>query len=172
MVFAHNCLVYRTRKVPNMKKLFLIRHGEAGFSDGTDFQRQLTEYGIEKVKRVSQNLQNLQPEIDFMYCSPAQRTRETADILGSYVLVKAYDLEKSIYEGDLSDLMDLIESTPDMVESCLIVGHNPIISLLLSSLTDSHYQNMTPGTLAYMELDFDSWKLVSSGTGVLKEIIS
>ncbi|WP_268033876.1 SixA phosphatase family protein [Algoriphagus sp. PAP.12] len=155
-----------------MKKLLLIRHGEAGFSDGTDFQRQLTDFGIEKVKRVGKTLQSTQPEIDFMYCSPAQRTRETAEILGSFILIKAYDLQKSIYEGDLGSLMELIENIPEIAGSCLIVGHNPIISLLLSTLTDSSYQNMTPGTLAIIEFEFDSWKLVSSGTGILREIIS
>lgn len=155
-----------------MKKLILIRHGEAGFSDGTDFQRQLTKFGIEKVNRVAKTLQIQFPKIDFMYCSPAQRTRETAEILSSHVLIKAFDLQKSIYEGDLGSMMGLIENIPDIAESCLIVGHNPIISLLLSTLSDNSYQNMTPGTLAIVEFEFDSWKFVSSGTGVLREIIS
>lgn len=155
-----------------MKKLILLRHGEAGFSEGTDFQRQLTKFGIEKVNRVGKTLQKTIPEIDFMYCSPAQRTRETAEILSSLVLIKAFDLQKSIYEGDLGSMMGLIENIPDIAESCLIVGHNPIISLLLSTLTDHSYQNMTPGTLAIIEFEFDSWKLVSAGTGILREIIS
>lgn len=155
-----------------MKKLILLRHGEAGFSEGTDFQRQLTKFGIEKVNRVGKTFQKTIPEIDFMYCSPAQRTRETAEIFSSHVLIKAFDLQKSIYEGDLGSMMGLIENIPDIAESCLIVGHNPIISLLLSTLTDHSYQNMTPGTLAIIEFEFDSWKLVSAGTGILREIIS
>ena len=155
-----------------MKKLFLIRHGEAGFMEGTDFQRQLTKAGIEKVKRVSLSLKNKQAEVDFMYCSPAQRTQETAQILGEQILIRAYDFQRSIYEGDLAEMIKMLENTPDLIHSCLVVGHNPIISLLLSSLTDHPYQNMSPGTLAEVELEIDSWKMIGAGIGILREVIN
>ncbi len=155
-----------------MKKLFLLRHGEAGFVEGSDFQRPLTPRGITTIKKVGAILQESIDEIDLMYCSPAQRTRETAELLGKYVLIKNSELQLNIYSGDLSTMMQMIDSTPDEVSSCLIVGHNPVISLMLSSLSDSEYINLSPGNLAILEFDVESWKLIISGSGDLREIIN
>lgn len=172
MVFDIVGLARKLLKTPKMKRLFLIRHGEAGFSKGTDFQRQLTKLGIEKILRVGKALREIQPEIELMYCSPAQRTMETADLLRKNVQIRSNEYHQSIYDGDLLSLMGLLENTPAIVDTCLVVGHNPIISLSLSTLTDDSYQNMSPGTLACLEFDFDSWKYISAGTGILREIIS
>ena len=46
-----------------MKRLFLLRHGEAGFSEGTDFQRQLTAKGKENLKRLGEELKNRDLEL-------------------------------------------------------------------------------------------------------------
>lgn len=64
-----------------MKHLILLRHGEAGFSDGLDFQRQLTSRGKENLNRLGQSIQSDSLKVDFMYCSSSTRTRETAEII-------------------------------------------------------------------------------------------
>ncbi|WP_297338306.1 histidine phosphatase family protein [Algoriphagus sp.] len=154
-----------------MKKLFLLRHGEAGFGEDTDFKRRLTTRGKSTVLKVAKSVRKDQESIDFMFCSSASRTQETAEIFGNEVLIKAKKLDEKIYSGDLNYLILLLESLPDTLSSCLIVGHNPTISLLLSLLSDSAYINLQPGNVGIIEFELDSWKFISRGSGILKEII-
>lgn len=155
-----------------MKKLFLLRHGEAGFSQGKDIQRQLTQQGIVRLKKMGENLRKRNLEVDFMYCSPAQRTRDTAEILENYLVIKARNTKKSIYDGNLQDLFELLENTDDSVQNCLLVGHNPTISLLLSTLTGENYFSLQPGNFCVLEFPFDSWKMIGVNTGTLIEVFS
>ena len=155
-----------------MKRLFLLRHGEASFSADLDFDRTLTPKGKGKVSHVAARLNELAPEIGKVYCSPAQRTKETASIVAERVLIKNQEYVRSIYDGDLQDLMDILENTPQDFNEVLIVGHNPLISLFAANLSDGEYLNMQPGDLIYIEFPLDSWKLITFGSGVLCEVIS
>lgn len=155
-----------------MKKLFLLRHGEAGFGEDTDFNRSLTSRGKSSVLNVAKTLRKTQESIDFMFCSSAKRTLETAEIFESQIKIAERKNSDRIYSGDLADLIALLETLSDEVNSCLIVGHNPTISLLLSLLSESNYLNMHPGNLGIISFEFDSWKLISRGSGILEEMIS
>lgn len=154
-----------------MKQLFLLRHGEAGFSQGSDFQRQLTEKGREKLIRMGESLDSSLKTIDLMYCSSAERAIETAELIGKYFNIKEKIFTKDIYQSDLGGLISLLEKTSSSVESCLLVGHNPTISLLLSHISDENYLGLQPGMMAIIDLEISDWKMIGHGTGILKEII-
>ncbi|WP_296705927.1 phosphohistidine phosphatase SixA [Algoriphagus sp.] len=153
-----------------MKQLFLLRHGEAGFSEGTDFQRQLTQKGIERLNRMGSGLKSRSLSVDLMYCSTARRTMETASIIHDYITIKEEIFIKEIYGGNLGDLIHLLENIPIQVNSCLIIGHNPILSLLVANLSGESYINLQPGMLAHLELEIDDWRMVGFDSGILKEI--
>ena len=154
-----------------MKQLFLLRHGEAGFSQDSDFQRQLTIKGRENLIRMGKSLLGKLNSVDLMYCSPAKRTMETADLIQKSITVKDSIYTKDIYQGDLNDMISILEKTSPSVESCLFVGHNPTISLLLSHISSENYLGMQPGMMAIIELEIEDWKMIGFGTGILKEII-
>ena len=154
-----------------MKYLILLRHGEAGFSDGVDFQRQLTHGGKENLNRLGKNLQAGSMIIDFLHCSAATRTRETAEIIKSYVTIGDVEYTRDIYEGNLESLMRLLEHTPKQAHSCMLIGHNPTISLLLAHLTHENYIGLKPGMMAIVELQISDWSMVGLGTGILKEVL-
>lgn len=155
-----------------MKHLFLMRHGEASFSADSDFERTLTSRGREKIVRIAKSFNENTPEIDIMYCSSASRTQETAKIFSQTVLIKKQEFTRIIYDGDMRGLMDLVENCSDEFDRLLIVGHNPVISMLASSLCDGIYRNMQPGDLIAIEFPLDSWKSVTFGSGILLEIMS
>lgn len=155
-----------------MKRLFLLRHGEAGFSDGMDHERNLTTAGVEQLKRLSSKLSEEIDEIDLLLCSTANRTVQTADLIASKIPIHHKEFTREIYEGNLNVLINLLSNVPKSVNSCLLVGHNPIISLLLSHLAGLSYQNLSPGTFAQLEMVLDSWDLIGVDTFILKEINS
>lgn len=154
-----------------MKRLFLLRHGEAGFSEGTDFQRQLTPKGKEKLNLLGKELQNRSLSIDFMFCSSAERTMQTASIIKKYVLIKEEIFLKDIYESNLAGLIQILEGCPTHADSCIIIGHNPILSLMVSHLSGENYINMQPGMLACLDLEINDWSMVGVNTGSLLEIL-
>lgn len=154
-----------------MKYLILLRHAEAGFSDGVDFQRQLTPGGKENLNRLGGILQAGEMKVDFLHCSAATRTRETAEIIKSYVEIEDAEYTREIYEGNLETLMTLLEHTPREANSCMLIGHNPTISLLLSHLTHESYLGLKPGMMAIIELEISDWSMIGLGTGTLKEVL-
>lgn len=154
-----------------MKQLFLLRHGEAGFSDGVDFQRQLTTKGKENLNRLGQTLQPTGLKVDHLYCSAATRTRETAEIIKKHIEIGTEEYAREIYEGGLEALIKLLENTPDDAQSCMLIGHNPTISVLISHLTHANYVGLQPGMLAIIDLEITEWHMIGLGTGTLKELM-
>jgi phosphohistidine phosphatase len=154
-----------------MKQLLLLRHGEAGFSAGLDLDRKLTLKGKEKLIRLGESLPKSEFSVDLMYCSSASRTQETAAIIKKYISIKEEVITRKIYNADLKTLLELIEGTDELVETCLLVGHNPTISLLLSHISNSNYIGMQPGMLAIIELEVPHWRMIGHGTGTLREIL-
>ena len=154
-----------------MKQLLLLRHGESSFSKGRDFERQLTSLGRQKLIRLGENIKNLEFSVDLMYCSTAHRTLETAKLIENYMLIKESVYTKEIYDGDLHKMIELLEKTSNSVDSCLVIGHNPVISFLLSHITLESYLGLDPGMLAVVELQLDDWMMIGKGTGSLLELI-
>jgi phosphohistidine phosphatase len=154
-----------------MKQLFLLRHAEASFSQGSDFQRQLTNKGRENLIRLGKSLDQKHMSVDLMYCSSAERTMQTADLIRKTIPIKESIFTKDIYQGDLGDIISLLEKTSSSVDTCLFIGHNPVISLLLSHLSDENYLGLQPGMMAILDLEIADWKMIGFGTGTLKEII-
>lgn len=154
-----------------MKQLFLLRHGEASFSQGLDFERQLTKSGREKVFRLGQMLKTAQTSLDFMFCSEAKRTQETAGLIEESIKIKNSKVTRIIYQGDFNTLITLLEKTPTDTETCLLVGHNPTISLLLSNITGAAYLGIQPGMMAIIDLTIPEWNMIGHATGSLREIL-
>ncbi len=59
-----------------MTKIYLIRHGEKKSSKGDP---ELSDLGEKQAKRTAMHLSNL--GIQYIYCSPSRRTKETAEII-------------------------------------------------------------------------------------------
>lgn len=154
-----------------MKQLLLLRHGEASFSQGMDLDRQLTQKGKEKLNLMGETLLKNGFSVDLMYCSDATRTQETAAIIKNHLPITEEVFTRKIYNSDLNTLLEILENTDEAIESCLLVGHNPTISLLLSHISNSNYIGMQPGMLARIELEVPHWRMIGHGTGTLREIL-
>lgn len=153
-----------------MKRLILLRHGEAGFSASVDFQRKLTPHGKDKLIRLGENLPPELARLDFLYCSTAIRTKETAEIIKNYIKITEETYLKEIYDGNLEGLLELLEKMYSRVSSCILIGHNPTISALVSHLTKSLYIGLLPGMMAVIDLDISDWSLIGMGMGTLREL--
>jgi phosphohistidine phosphatase len=108
--------------------LILWRHAEAEDTE-PDLTRNLTDRGRSQAHDMAQWLRGYLPARVRILCSPANRTRQTADALGL-----PYDIHNEIAPGASSD--DLLKATgwPRGDGVVVLVGHNPAISALASRL--------------------------------------
>lgn len=144
------------------KTLYLMRHAKAGWMDMHlgDFNRPLNQRGLLDAPEMGQRLQKRGVNPQIVLCSPAQRTRQTAELL-----IKEFDgtmdgvqFDDRIYEADPDTLLDLIQSLPDTCSSAMLIGHNPSIGFLANQLSDVHIDQMPTCAIATIELEAHDWK--------------
>lgn len=108
--------------------LILWRHADA--EDGhPDLTRNLTSKGHRQSRRMAHWLHGLFPKHVRVVCSPANRARQTADVLRMQ-----YVISENIAPGCSAQQLLKVPGWPSGDDVVLIVGHNPAISELASLL--------------------------------------
>ena len=144
------------------KTLYLMRHAKAASPDPQqgDFDRTLNKRGIHDATEMGQRLQKRGVKPDVILCSPAQRTRQTAERLirefGGTIDVVQFD--DRIYENATDTLLDLIRMLPEACASAMVIGHNPSIGWLANQLSRYQIETMPSCAVASFELPSFSWR--------------
>jgi len=157
-----------------MRTLYLLRHAKSSWNDGSlrDFDRPLNDRGREAAARVGKRLASEKLSTPLLVCSPALRTRETAEIvLNSSKLRVEERFDERIYEASLRDLTVAVSEIPDEKEIAILIGHNPGLEELLVFLT-GETRRMPTCALAKITLDVASWRDVRTGEGKLEWLIT
>lgn len=140
-----------------MKYLFLLRHAQATNST-PDFDRVLTDQGIEKCKKVAKILEDYAEKIDFILCSSSARTSQT---IRSVLPANPVHYSKNYYNSSPEKLLEYLQETDKNHQTIMLVNHNPSISLLASDLAGDIIE-LLPGSLVLLECDIDSWEDLAS----------
>ena len=141
--------------------LYIVRHAIAmqrctpGYED--DSQRPLTDPGRKKMKKIAKRLSGLNLELDTILSSPYVRARDTAKILakefGGKDRIALSD--NLIPPGNFDKLIQEIHEKYD-VSSLALVGHEPMLSSLISWLTTGNTDvrlALKKGGVAYLSSD-------------------
>lgn len=149
-------------------KLFILRHGQAVNNQaGTkDFDKKLSEKGILETIKIADYLKD--KNIEQIIHSSANRTSETAAIVDQIIHVDEMNHNNSLYLADSTTIKNVI-SDIGMHKSLLYIGHNFGISDFACEIT-GHDITMSTCMLIEVDMEIDSWKLLSSETGILKTI--
>lgn len=155
-----------------MKRLFLLRHGKAGFGS-SDLTRPLAPRGHEDAHWLGQHLAQKGSLPDYILCSAATRTRETLTslCLGAQTNPNS-TLRDDFYLASANLLLDHLRQLDNTITAPMIIGHNPGLALLFHTLVDHPPQNrrlLDFPTCCLIILDFDitTWQAVKSHTGQL-----
>jgi phosphohistidine phosphatase SixA len=142
-----------------MQELILLRHAEAlpGSSGSKDdHDRALSPRGEQEAQAAGRWLVSHGVRPDRLLCSPAQRTRRTAELAAKAVAPHAaVGLADEIYDATPGELLALLDQHAD-ARSVLLVGHNPGIERLVALLVEGRsdeFRGMPPGGLAVLHLD-------------------
>lgn len=151
-----------------MRTLYLLRHAKSSWKDASlsDFERPLKRRGREAAQLVGERLGQEKLKNPVLICSPAVRTRETAElVLKSSKLRVEERWDQRIYEASLRDLLQVVSEIPDDKKVAILIGHNPGFEELLAFLTG---QSRRMPTAALAKIMFDvSWKDIEARSGKL-----
>ncbi len=118
--------------------LYILRHGKAAERGrrGKDSERALTAEGRRKTARSAEGMKSLGLRFDHVFSSPFLRARETAKIVAGVLDIGSrLELAERLKPGaDLEALMEEIAALKRNEESILLVGHEPMLSELISLL--------------------------------------
>jgi phosphohistidine phosphatase len=119
-------------------KLFILRHGQAhppGPQWRPDSKRPLTEEGEENMFEVARGMQALGLTFDAILTSPYVRALRTAEILAEvYKRPKLIETRRLFPEAAPKEIIDEIAENFAKAEAIVLVGHEPLLSGLISTL--------------------------------------
>jgi phosphohistidine phosphatase len=120
------------------RTLLILRHAKTERSDElADVDRPLTERGHADAGMAGAWLSAHGYRPELVICSPARRTRQTwHGIAIAMERAEAPEVryEPAIYTGGVDEAFEVTRSVPDGFGTVLLIGHNPMLSMMSASL--------------------------------------
>jgi phosphohistidine phosphatase len=158
------------------RELLILRHAKSDWCTGivTDFQRPLAKRGKHDAPKVGTWLYREGLVPDYVVCSPAERARQTAEIICKKLDYKKKKIvfDDSIYAAGTLELLEVLARCPADAPIVLIVGHNPGLEELVRHLAGEGLEFPEDGkllptaTVARLEMPGD-WRELGPGSAQL-----
>ena len=161
-----------------MKKLILMRHGDAPMAFSGDHERELSASGMAEVEITACYIKS-NYKIDRIICSIAKRNKQTLDVLQKHVGVELVEFSDDIYKNDLAILQSLVSGFTNEAETILLLGHNPSLLLFALKCDPSGYdewhdqmsQGLRTAEIIVIECDeYSTWEEFISFGGKIRDI--
>lgn len=162
-----------------MLELLLLRHAKSSLAEAgaADISRPLNERGRRAAQAMGRTIsaKSLLPEVAL--CSPARRARETWEIAAAELpRIPKLQITDGMYDfGNGSSLLHCLHISGLSARRIIMVGHNPSMEGLASSLTGSGDTKLIArmdkkyptGALAALRFQVNDWRDVAEKTGKL-----
>ena len=156
-----------------MKKFTIVisRHGKSSsITDAkSDFERALKARGVEETRHVGSSLKDMLENIDLVVSSSAVRAKHTAEILAKELgySKKEIQLEPSLYESGLDDVLLVLKSICSSNKKVLLVGHNPTWSDLVNLFQPKPTDVLRTSDVAVITFEIPGWEALHPMGGKL-----
>jgi phosphohistidine phosphatase len=148
-----------------------MRHAKSSWDSPNmaDFDRALNNRGLKNAPEMGRRLKERGLIPDTVISSPAVRAYETCRIICSEIGydINAIKLERSIYDGDEDEILDVIRNLPDKYDSVMIFAHNPGITFFVNDMADENIHNIPTCGYAELRLEIEEWKDAAYGEAEL-----
>ncbi|WP_026989050.1 SixA phosphatase family protein [Fodinicurvata sediminis] len=165
-----------------MKQLLVLRHAKSSWDNPElgDIERPLTKRGRRNAHAMGRALHERGLAADRVYCSDAQRTRETWSLLapewfGDKTI--PFTVTRALYMASADALLQFCKAADEQAQRVMLIGHNPGLHELCLRLCSTaqqpeditHLSRKLP-TAAFVLLSFPEtpWSLLQEGTGRLE----
>ena len=153
-----------------MKKLILVRHGKSSWNeDLPDDERPLKKRAYKDADLVINAFSGFKDERLFIWSSYAVRALTTANIFKDKLNIpdSRFDVKHDLYTFNGSQLLKVIESCNDEIDTLMVFGHNPAMTSVVNRLGDQDFDNIPTTGLTMIELETNSWKGLKNGKTLL-----
>ncbi|HOZ81719.1 MAG TPA: histidine phosphatase family protein [Bacteroidia bacterium] len=149
------------------KTIFLIRHSKATreYSQINDSDRPLTEKGCHDTEKMSLILKDHINSVDLILTSTAVRAYASALIYSKHLGYHPNNiqLEKNLYMTGSKDMLAILKSLDDQINSVALIAHNPGLERLVKFLTGTESLHFSTSGLAMIESKIDAWNELNAG---------
>lgn len=161
------------------RELLIMEHGNVkrGFYKG-DQSYELKDKGKRNAQRIGVWLEtnNLMP--DYVICSDAEYVQVSAEktCKAAGTNLNIIQTQEYPYAANEEEIINLIKNSPENINRILLVGHNPTLEFVLSTLSSENIPKtkkgkvLSPAALAHFSIDCD-WSEISEYCAVLLEIV-
>ena len=149
-----------------MKKIILIRHSKSSWDFPLkDFDRPLTESGIDKAIKIAEKSKDYLPEQYTIWSSSAKRASDTAKLIVQKweVDASAITFSDSLYTFDEKKLEELVKSCPNDCDNLILFGHNNAITDFVNKFGDIFIDNVPTAGFVSINFETNNWKTISKG---------
>ena len=154
-----------------MKTLYLIRHAKSSwkFPELDDFDRPLSKRGKRDAPTMGQRLHQRGIVPDLILCSPAKRTKRTAQAIAKAVDYPASEIKyrQAIYEASAEEMIALLQSVDNSENTVLLVAHNPGLTELANRLTSHYIDNVVTAGVVAIQFPLTHWEETAEREGQL-----
>ena len=157
-----------------MKTLYLIRHAKSSWDDPnlSDFDRPLNERGKKDAPRMGKRLKERDVVADLLLSSPARRAHSTAKRFAEALQFNKEKIktDRELYHADEEEILAVIRSLSDKLDTVLLFGHNPGMTYFINSMNHDQahlISNLPTCGIVCFRFTTDSWKKIEFGSGEL-----
>jgi phosphohistidine phosphatase len=146
------------------RRLILLRHAKSDWPDVPDRERPLAKRGRRDAPVVGRWLREHRYLPDTVVCSAARRTRQTWKLVARQLGGSpSVTFEPRAYGASAQALLYLARELPDSCLAALLIGHNPGVSDLATSLAgDGYHLSFPTAAVAVLEFEGD-WPDLAPG---------
>lgn len=145
-----------------MKTIYIIRHAKSSWADHflSDFERTLNARGRQDAPMMAERFKQRGIKPDGFVSSPAMRAKTTAEIFASTLGYPSGDITyvNELYHATLSTLWTVISWFNDALNSVALFGHNPGLTDLANSMTETiRIDNLPTCGIFAVQIECTSW---------------
>ncbi|WP_026450047.1 SixA phosphatase family protein [Aequorivita capsosiphonis] len=152
-----------------MKTIYLVRHAKSSWKeDVDDHKRPLKEKGKRDGKLVSNKVKiEIEPPQKII-SSDATRTLATAEFFKEALDISDANFETNhdLYDFSGQNVMRIIKSLDDTLDSVMIFGHNHALTSVVNMLGNRYIENVPTCGFVMLQFDEKKWSTITTGKTV------
>jgi phosphohistidine phosphatase len=164
-----------------MKSLYLLRHAKYDRRPGVESDPPLDDTGRRDAERVGEYMGQHGLKPGLILCSAARRASETQALVAARLECEPeVSIEQGITKADEKDLLSRLQEVGEGVATVLLIGHNPALHRLASTLAGSGdpealarlSADLPSGSLTAFSLPDKPWLELGPGDGTLTHFVA
>jgi phosphohistidine phosphatase len=166
-----------------MRRLMLLRHAKSDWSSPgmPDRERPLNARGAGDARTMGVYLARHALVPDRILCSPAERTRQTAEaIVKGWPAAVEITYSDRLYEASPEAILSLVRAVAPEVHGLLVIGHNPGLqeaARMLIAAGDIEprerlHEKFPTAALAVIDFPIDAWSKLHRQSGRLDRFVT